>query len=230
MPAVDPSANALTTVDALMTYMSEPSIDASGKQHDRAQLLINAYSTAIVKYLKRQFKPLEAAADKVFSYDGAGYLSLAPWEATAIHTVTMYTDMPTTNWVVLDNQSSTTAAGYRVNPRSKTSEGTYWSLTLPELGRFHPYLELTPWPPSNLGYEVTVNADWGVAATDFPDDVELACWIACANAWTNPGARRATSRGSDYESYVPGTEDGLSLPRAARALLSPYRRRGTSIR
>lgn len=230
---VDPSPFALTTPEEFLAYIGEPSVlDPNGKQHDRAQRLINAYSRAVNRYIKRQFLPTESAGDKIFPYNGNGYLSLTPFEARAIHTVTLYTDLPEASWVVLANQSPTQEAGFRANPRHKTEQGTYWSLTLPELGEFSPYFDepITTLSRKNLGFQVTVNADWGVAETEeVPDDVQLALWISVANAWRNPEAYQRRQLGAlsaaDYESYTPGTEEGLGLPRAARALLSGYKRR-----
>jgi hypothetical protein len=103
-------------------------------------------------------------------------------------------------------------------------------MTLPEIGPYHPYYDepVTTLNRRNLGYEVTVNADWGVPETDFPDDIELAIWIAVANAWRNPEAyqHRSLPGGLSGMDYVdPSTTEGLSLPRASRSLLWPYRRR-----
>lgn len=221
---------ALTTTSEFFTYLGESDDDA-GRRRDRAQLLINAYSKAVIRYIKRQFQPTEDAADKLFSYIGNGYLSLAPFEATEIYTVTIYTDLPESGWVVLPNQSATQESRWRPNPRHKTLEGTYWSLTLPEVGPFHPYYDepVTTLNRRNLAYQVTVNADWGLPVEDVPYDCRLALWIAVANAWRNPEAFRQRSLGPlqfapDMEVAGADTE-GLSLPRAARSLLAPYRRR-----
>lgn len=235
MPVVAPKPYALTTVEALLEYMSEPP-SSSGAQRNRAQGLINSYSKAALRYTKRQWKPTEDATDKLFAYTGNGFLSLSPYEARAIHTVTLYTDQPESGWQVLANQTPTQAAQWLPNPRHKTDQGTYWSLTLPEIGRFHPYYDepVTTLTRHNLEYQVTVNADWGVAEDETPDDIELAVWIACANAWDNPeGYRRRRGGaidGEDYDDHVEGSEDGLSLPRASRALLHDYRRRSVGVR
>jgi hypothetical protein len=223
--------HALTTVEALLGYLGEPSVlDPNGVQHDKAARLINAYSSAINKYIKRRLLPSTSEEDKIFSYTGNGFLSLAPFEARLIHTVTLHTDLPESAWLALANQSPTQAAQWRPNPRSGSGEGTYTYLTLPELGQYHPLYDEPALTRRNLGYQVTVNADWGVeSSSEVADDIELALWIACANAWRNPEGYRNRQLGplaaSDYDSYVPGTEEGLSLPRASRALLSGYRRR-----
>lgn len=230
MPAIAPSSLALTTTTAFLAYLGEPE-DSSGDQVDRAQQLINVYSAAALKFIKRSWKPVDDATDKLFHYNGNGYLSLAPYEARTIYTVTLYTDQPTGAWLVLNNQTANQEAQWRSYPANKTSQNTYLYLTLPEVGPFHPYYDepVTTLNRHNLGYQVTINADWGVNVQDLPDDLELAVWLACANAWRNPEGYQSRSLGplsaQDYVDIVPGTEDGLSLPRASRALLSPYRRR-----
>lgn len=232
---VTPSPFALTTAAEFLAYLGEPT-DSSGKQTDRAQRLINAYSKAVRRYTRRQFQPFEDGVEKIFSYSGNGYLSLAPYEARAITTVTLGTDLPTSGWQVLVNQDADTEAQWRPNPRNKSEEGTYWSLTLPESGPYHPYFDMpvTTLNRRNLGYQVTVLGDWGLNLSLVPDDVELALWIAVANAWRNPEGYKTRSLGplstTDYETVMPGEEEGLSLPRASRALLSAYRRRSSGVR
>jgi hypothetical protein len=180
--------------------------------------------------MRRQLMPSDqSASDKIFFYNGNGYLSLAPYEARTINTVTLYTDRATSGWYQLPNQDATTDAVWKPHPANKTEEGTYWSVTLPEIGRFHPYFDepVTLLTQRNLGYQVTINATWG--AGEVPSDVALAVWIAVANAWRNPEGYQSRSLGplshQDFSTVVPGEEEGLSLPRASRALLSGYRRR-----
>jgi hypothetical protein len=228
---VEAQPYALTTVAEFLGYLGEPP-DTQGKQRDKAQRLINAYSAAIRRYIKRQLLPSEDGTEKTFAYTGNGFLSLAPFEARAINAVTLHTDLAESAWVVLANQSPTQEAQWRAGPRHRSEQGTYWYLQIPELGPYHPYYDepITSLTRRNLGYQVTVDADWGVAAeSDVPDDVELALWIACANAWRNPEGYQSRRLGplaaTDYQDWVPGTEEGLSLPRASRALLSGYRRR-----
>jgi hypothetical protein len=224
---VTANADALTTKEAFLAYMGEPT-DQSGAAADRAQRYINGYSRAALKYLRRRWT-VETATDKIFYYSGNGFLSLAPFEARTIHTVTLYTDMPTSGWQVLANQSATQEAQWRARPANRSEQGTYLYMTLPEIGPYHPYYDepITTLNRRNLGYEVTVNADWGVTQSDVPDDIELAIWIACANAWRNPEAYQTRHMGplmaTDYAE--PAETEGLSLPRASRALLHPYRRR-----
>lgn len=228
MPTVDPQPYALTTAEAFIEYLGEPP-DSTGTATDRANRLINSYSLAVTRFLRRQWKPLENDTDKIFYYTGNGFLSLAPYEARVINTVTLYTDMPDAGHLVLYNHSSTQESQWRARPSNKSDVGTYLYMTLPELGQYHPYYDepVTTLNRRNLGYEVTINGDWGVAEEDIPDDIELAVWIAVANAWRNPegfqSRRLGALEGIDYND--PSTTDGLSLPRASRSLLSPYRRR-----
>lgn len=225
--AVDPSVYALSTPARFLRYLREPA-DADGRNTDLAQELINGYSKAIQRFTRRQWNT-EDAADKIFRYRGNGYLSFGNYEARQIYTVTLYTDKEQDSWRVLNNQTTTQAAEWRANPANKTEEGTYFSLQLPEVGRFNPYYNQPTTLLQPFDFQVTVNADWGIGTASIPDDVVLALHIACANAWRNPEAYQSRQLGplaaSDYESVVPGEEEGLSLPRASRALLSAYRRR-----
>ena len=233
MPAEAASPFALSTPQRFLDYFGEPA-DESGAQTDRAQKLINAYSKAINKYVRRQFKPAEDEGDKIFAYDGTGYLSLAPYEARVINTVTLYTDLAEAAWLELPAQTTTSEARWRPAPRNRTDEGTYWSLILPELGPFNPWYDDQVIGRRMLGFQVTVNADWGIGEEDdeiaasVPEDVELALWIAVANAWRNPEAYGRRSLGPLSFQDAEGGDmapEGLSLPRAARALLAGYRRR-----
>jgi hypothetical protein len=231
MPAVTPSEYALTDPASFLAYLGEPE-DSDGANTDKAQRLINGYSKAVRRYTRRQFKPTEDSVEKVFQYIGNGFLSLAPYEARNITTVTLYTDLPTTGWQVLDNQDQFNESQWRANPRNRSEEGTYWSLVLPEIGPYHPYFDMpvTTLNRRNLWYEVTVLGDWGVATV--PEDVELAVWIACANAWRNPEGYQHRMLGplsaTDYQE--PADTEGLMLPRASRALLKEYKRRSTGVR
>ena len=225
MPSVDAASNALTTVAAALAYLGEPN-DSTGKTTDRLQILINAYSTSIHRYTKRQIKPPEDDVEKIFRYNGDGYLTLAPFEARAITTVTLYTDMPTAGWMVLQNQDTTHEAQWRAEPRQKSPEGTYLRLSLPEIGQFHPIMqEIQIINRRGVGHEVTIHGDWGMAAV--PGDVELACLIAVANGFRNPESFQARSLGplSFAEDAGAADESGASLPRDTRMLLRDLRRR-----
>lgn len=228
MPAESPQPNALTTVDEFLAYIQEPA-DQSGAQIDRAQRLINSYSAAAMKFLRRTWKPVEDATDKIFYYTGNGFLSLAPFEARTIYTVTLYTDQPSSNWMVLSNGDSTTEAQWRARPANQTEQGTFLYMTLPEIGPYHPYYDepVTTLNRRNLGYEVTVNADWGVTQEDVPYDIQLAIWIAVANNWRNPEgyAQRRMGPMQIMEAPDPSGTEGGALPRDSRSLLYPYRRR-----
>jgi hypothetical protein len=226
MPLVDPAANALTTVEHAKAWLSQSSVN-NVLNNDRLQLLINSYSSAIRSYTRRQFFP-ETAVTRKFRYEGSGYISLAPYELRAVTTLTLYTDFPQSSWVVLNAQSATVESDYRLEPRNKTLEGTYLWLVLPELGQFSP---LVPEPIVSRrpkASEVTLAGDWGCAAV--PADVELACLIAVANGYRNPEGFATRSLGGlsfseNVEAAMTGDETGMALPRDARALLAPFRRK-----
>lgn len=229
------SSEAFTTLGAAREFVLRDIADAS--QDRKLVKLIVAYSRAVAKYTQREWLPRTAGAQRVFSYDGSGFLSLAPYEARVINSVTMYSDLPTSQRVVLVPGSSTVEGDYRLLPANQTAEGTYHWLILPTYGTS------SAWPMpvyidgdyvrgSFGGYsQVTVNADWGVAATvaDIPEDVQLAVLIAVKNAFENPVGYASSSFGAatfvEPADVLEGPEArALNLPREARAMLSPYKR------
>lgn len=209
--------NALTTVDRVKKHLRRNGItDAAGDE--LLELYINAYSNAIAAYCDRRFKPTETAVSKTFRYDGSGYLNLAPYELRALTLLEFDSDTVSPYFVL--------SSDYRLEPRgSDLLTGTYLWVSLPRLDR-------GAWPgnlPTPLDREVRITGDWGPASV--PSDVELACVIACANAFRNPEgtAQRAGGGGMDFGEEDFGGEApgvGLSLPQDARAILGPYRRGG----
>lgn len=218
------SADALTTVENARAYVGRPD-DFTPELTLRVQLLINAYSAAIRRYTARQFLPLQAGLARRYRYDGAGYLSLSPSEATAVTSVVLGTDLPVASQRTLVAQSASVESEYRLEPRQKTYEGTYLWLVLPELGRFNRTAPVATVGREMRGYEVTVTGNWGAGVV--PSDVELACLIAVANAFRNP--EKFGSRSLGALSFAEGVEagqsdeSGFSLPQGSRSLLYPYR-------
>lgn len=176
------------------------------------ETLINGYSRAARLYCRRQFAPTETAVAHVFRYEGGGILDLSPFEATAVTSVVVGTDLADDAEVTLDAQTSTQQAEYRLEPRHGTVDGTFLRMSLPIY---------RPNPPHH--YQVTVTGNWGMAAV--PADVALAVLIAVAAGYRNPEAFAARQLGEfGITDTVPPDQAGQSLPEAARNLLRPYRR------
>lgn len=222
--AIDPSADALTTIENVKLLLSSSKQDPN--MDDKLQLLINSYSRAIRLYTSRQFLPVETAISKKFRYEGNGYLNLPNTEVTAVTSMTLYTDLPQTSWVVLAGQNATTEAQFRLEPRNGTLEGTYLWLTLPEIGMFSPLVPEPIVTRRARASEITVLGNWGAGVV--PGDVEHACMMSVANAYRNPEGFAARSlAGFSFSEMAESqvlAETGLSLPRDARALLAPYKR------
>ena len=207
-----PQSYDLTDSDTVKAFARVRRADADADP--RITLLISAFSKAIGRYTGRQWlgkahginAGTEVATAKTYSYDGNGYLSLAPYEARDI------------TQVKLDGKVITaTAAGeqmesdeYVAEPRQKTTEATFLYLLLPRLEE------------KDTPHAVEVTAKWGIWAVD--PDVELACLHAVADAYRNPEGVAQRDIGDGLTLGEDADENGGSLPRAARALLTPFRR------
>jgi hypothetical protein len=212
-------AYALTTLDRVKKHLDRAGI-VDPDDDELLEFYINAYSQTIADFTGREFKPQVNDTERFFPYDGGGYLNLAPYElrkpGTAI-VVRYGTDG--------DSPQTLEEGDYRLEPRNGDARtGTYLWLRLPRMGRgAFPVSAATP-----FDLEVGIRGDWAQAAV--PPVVELACVIACANAFRNPEGFESRSLGGftvteeDSGAETPGT--GLSLPRDARALLSPFIRGG----
>ena len=199
----------LTTVETAKAFARIKRADSTSDL--RLPILISAMSRAIGRYTQRQFVglnhptsdggPVDTAVEvaRRFAYDGSGYLSLAPYEARSISSVTLDGDALTEYTTGSDLDSDE----YAPRPLQQTPEGTYLSLMLFE---------------TNADAIVEVTGLWGIV--DVPEDVELACLHAVSDAYRNPEGVPSRSIG---DGLVVGedSEEGGSLPRAARALLSP---------
>lgn len=219
-------ADALTTVDKAELYLDRTGGSGVNEQYDYdfLELLVGSLSTAVQRYTGRQFMPSETGVAKTFRYDGGGYLSLEPYEARAVTSIVLYSDLPTSAQVTLATQSSTQQADYRLEPRAKTIVGTYLWIALPVFDASW------QWGPTGgnarvnadtTERQVTVTGDWGVGSV--PADVELATLIAVAHLYRNWSDFGTAQMGADQFSEPPEVEP-FALPRASRALLTPYRR------
>lgn len=175
MPAeFDEKPYALTTVDRVKWQVRKKTADAT--QDNYLAFLIAAYSRTIGRFVDRQFLGIDpgsltATSAKSFSYDGSGYLSLSPYEAREIVSVSI-------DGVAVD------ADKRHGLPRQKTTEGTFLSLELPT--------------KSDTTTVVEVVAKWGIA--EVPEDAELACITAVAERYRSPeGGRTVTNDGLDLD-------------------------------
>ncbi len=221
------AAEALTTLAKAELYLDRTggTGESEVEDDDFLELLINSYSVACARYCSRQFTPERDGPNqgddlledvvKTFAYDGSGFLSLAPYEAREITAVKLYTDLATVDQVTLLEQSGTQESEYRKEPRQRTGLGTYLWLAVPTFD--------LAWASRGNRREVSVTGSWGAEAGRVPPDVELACLIAVANAYRNPADMAAAAVGGmDMTEFPEDTQQ--SLPRASRALLTPYRR------
>lgn len=222
LAVVGPVGEDLTTVANVRTYLRRSGV-SDATEDSLLQLLITSCSRAIRRYTGRQLKPAEAGVAKKFRYDGSGFLTLAPYELSAVTSIVLYSDLPTSSQRTLAAQSATVEAEYRLEPRNATLEGTYLWLVLPEVGQFGELVvELLP-TRRRRAHEVTVTGNWG--ANIVPPDVELACLIAVSDGYRNPEG--FAQRGLGEMQFMETTESepgSRSLPAEARALLGPYRR------
>ena len=225
----DQPTGLLSSLEAVREYVLRDQNDAS--QDSQLARLLKGYSRAVQKYSRREWLPEVAGAARRLSYNGLGYLSLAPWDLRTVTSIVMFTDLPTAQQRTLVAGSPTVEGEYRLLPAGLTEEGTYRALALPpftpynnQFGAGHMVDGEWVYRPPNGSYEVTVTGDWGIGYV--PDDVELACLIAIKNGYENPSSMAAGSQGGFSFAEVP--EQSTSswermLPSESRALLTPYR-------
>lgn len=213
------NTDALTTVQAVKDELGN-----QGANVVRIERHINAYSPAIRHFTGRQFFSEGASAtEKVFPYDGQGYLSLEPYEARTVTAVKLYRDSATL-------VQTYAAIDWHPYPRQKTTEQTYLWLALAKFGRGglpvanRALLDVMQDDVYDL-YDVGVTGTWGAASV--PGDVAMACIIACVNAYRHEEGyvtRTVDDLGAAREAEAEEFVEPMSLPRDSRALLLPYRR------
>lgn len=204
------TVEASTLDDTALTTLSRARMHVlrNVTQTDQDELLafyINASSQAIVNYINREPKPTDSAT-RTLNYDGEGVLSLDPWEIRTVDSVTVLAEGTTVPQTI-------TTSGFRLEPAQRTREGTYLSLRLPDSYACY-------W--DGWGHEVTIVGDWGMEAV--PKDIEMACLVAVADAFRNPGSFTSYSTAGGFTAGEPLAGPAGSLPIGARRLLYPYRR------
>lgn len=235
------AADALTDLLSARQFVLSDSKDDS--QDFRMAKLINAYSRAVYRYTRREWRP-QATGTRSFTYDGSGVLEFArpDSDARAVTAVTLFSDQPTSSQQVLTAPSPSGQGDWRLGPVGATPEGTYLRLEFTSLiirpfntAGFPNYGQSQYWS-ERLDYKVNVTGNWGIAATlaDVPEDVQLACLIAVKDAYVNPegfasraiGPLQLTEETAGPSGETFGPRD---LPPEARSLLDPYRARSIEL-
>jgi hypothetical protein len=240
------ATNALTNVAAFAAWLDEE-IEV-GDPTAFAIRIINGYSTAIHRYTEREFLPVTPALNsdqpvaRRFRYDGSGILSLTDPISDlrslggtgygGIGGITMFSDRPTAYQYQTVAGTTTVEGEYRLEPRSKTEEGTYLWLELPTIERSRPRTALISTSddaqvfsaPSRLNDEVTITGYWGIGYV--PADVEQALLICCEVEWRKQAARaRGQVPPIEAETGLPSDDRaGFWLPYEARSLLNQFMR------
>jgi len=210
--------DALTTVAKVQTRPGMAGVDGG-----RIEDSINAFSVAIKRYIRRQFKPTETGITKRFRYDGNGILDLGaddpPTELSLLTSITLYSDLPASSQLVLFAGDASSEADYRLEPRNKTEQGTYTWLVLPLADFRRASTSLTPIIGRVREAEVKIVGNWGAGVV--PADVELACIREVTNDLRNPEGFSSRSAG-DF-AFVEDPSASWPLSRKTRQLLDSYR-------
>ena len=175
-------ARALTTIEDAELYLDRVGLQGS-KASEADQLrflasLINGKSTAMLAHMRRQFKPTEDAVTKRFRYGGGGRLWFAPYELRSLTAITLHTDQPVGAQQLLLAQSDSRESDYRLEPRQKTTVGTYLRASLP-------LLAVNP----RHGAEVSITGNWGAGSV--PAGLKMVCEAEVAAEW-----ERSTGKGT----------------------------------
>jgi hypothetical protein len=211
--SLDPSA--LTSLEATRTYVKGA---INRDQNDDVLIpLINAFSETIRDITGREFgrTPAEDSDppfERVFSYDGSGFLSLSPFELRTLGGDD-YGGLGVVSASYPTSSGSTT-----IVPRyvlgGESDEGTMFWLEFPRFG----YAYQTP----RWGHTVSVSGYWGLA--DVPRRVELAIWMSVLERVRNPATFAGQSIG-DYSFSESPDVSARGIPQTAWDLLETLGRR-----
>jgi hypothetical protein len=192
--------HALTTIEDMQLVLDRVgSQGGDGYEEDDNRWiaeLINVFSRLVQDYCEREFLPktndLLPDVARKFLYDGDGILSLAPYDARDIATVTMYTDIPADIRPVFSDLTEgyvATGNSWYANPRNLTAEGTIVELELPTRRRGSRPTEI----------EVTVVAKWGAGVVPLP--VKHVVEAEVANTYW--ASRVRDPNAGQQENYLP---------------------------
>lgn len=196
---LDPSPADLCTLEHVLEFVQKPATDDG--QNAIIQTLIARASRLIMDECEREFAPASSSAARTFTYEGGGYLGLAPYDARTVTQVR----------IDVDEESPTTLAfdDWRLYP-------------YPAVHGVATGLQLAPHIISSRARWntrlVEVTGTWGFASV--PDPVEHACVLTVAEH-----LRRNVQAFSTVFKIDEGIiERPMSLPSAAWSALQPYRR------
>jgi hypothetical protein len=201
------NAHALITIEEGRRYVWRNEDDTS-----RDGILVDAIndvSDSIWDHCHREFKPttVDDPEERVFDYDGSGWLDLNPFDLQELDSVVLYTDRDAAFQVELD------AKNYRLRPTGRARGGTYLAVELP----------IPAMREFDYGFEwqVTVTGTWGML--EVPGAVKLACKQWVDNLVKNPGSYAANSM-SGY-TVVPEqdfTAHRAGMPPSVQHRLAPW--------
>lgn len=204
----------LISLDELKDALGIP-LNQTG-QDDKLSQAISSASAAVVNYTDRDFGSAGVTGDRIYQYDGSGYLEID--DATAVNSVTVITDGP---------EYAVDATEWRAQPYNDSVK-TYiqllgrYGVGSPEMG-FTRNLDvyIAEGRYNFLPTLVRVNAVWGWPYV--PDDVKQAVvWIA-ASMSEQPGLYVSES----IEGYSRSTSQRtppVAIPERAADILAAYQR------
>lgn len=169
---VDLAPNALASLEDVRLFMKSLSGDLGAD--DFFVTSINQASAMIQRYCSREFTPT-LDAERIYSYDGFGYLNLSPFDLASVTSIALDLDA--------DAPTVLEPASYRLTPRPSI-DGVYTAVHL----------------PLRFGYsDVAIVGDWGFPAV--PADIANAC-ILTVVSWYRGGYGGVPDQFEDSSSRV----------------------------
>lgn len=215
MPDVETEPYALTTKESLKAWLGDEAWD------ERAAVdAINGVSELMHLYMDRQLVPTEDGMTKRFQYDGDGILDLRGTELRAATAITVYSDMPASQQVVLSAGDVNNEASYRLY--DLRAQGAYLSLLLPRLTVRTLTSSEYALDPLDKPIEIAIAGNWGAGV--IPGAVRMACNVAAAEAYGNPEAAAERSVGASNVDQDEDDDWSFGLSKRVRRMLREFRR------
>tara|TARA_R110000868_G_scaffold172005_1_gene407790 strand:- start:48 stop:641 length:594 start_codon:yes stop_codon:yes gene_type:complete len=188
----------LCSVDDVRAFLQKPSADTT--QDALIGDLITRASRLIIRHTEREFAPTSTAVTRKFEWNGGGFLSLAPYDASSITSVQrlLYDDSPVTLGAIQ----------WRAWPVQPV-DGVYSSVriwgTVPQSVGIRPTV-------------ITITGNWGFPT--IPDEVRSAC-IETVTTWMR---RDVAAFSTTYNLDEARVERPEVLPSSAARKLDYFRR------